>query len=142
MSIVEKRPLFSRMDIALWYLGICEEAEENRDEAIEYYERIARKYPNSEYYHSAVEKLKNFGRLAPEPEPDDDEQSLERYAKARAALADIKSYCATIPQRGVLLDETDQVDHSLISEIHNDIRIDETRRVVRTINLTALLSFL
>ena len=68
-EIAEKYPHFSRMAEVLFRLGDTYVQEEEPDEAIKYFQRLARNHPNSQYAEKAKEQLAAMGAQAPMPDP-------------------------------------------------------------------------
>jgi outer membrane protein assembly factor BamD len=68
-EIVEKYKNFSQLDEVLFYLGVTYMDEEETDEAAKLFQRIAKDFPNSEFYEKAIEQLKVIGAAVPEPDP-------------------------------------------------------------------------
>ena len=124
LEILEKSPRFTKMDIALWYLAQADEGlaqteewEDNINEAIASYQRLAREHADSEYRERAIERLKYFGRDVPEPDPEVNATRRERASKVRSILADIDAYVLGISRRGVLLNEEDDVESDELSRM-------------------------
>ena len=67
--MVNRYPLYSKCDQALWMLGDEFEKGERKDVAGWYYARLVRNYPLSKYAPMAKDKLKNFGVPIPQPDP-------------------------------------------------------------------------
>jgi outer membrane protein assembly factor BamD len=68
-SIVNRYPLYSKADQALWMLGNIWEGTEKRELAAPYYARIVREYPLSPLVPGAKEKLKALKAPIPQPDP-------------------------------------------------------------------------
>lgn len=68
-EIIEKYPNFSFMDEVLFRQGWLYVQEEEPDEAVKYFTRVVRDYPNGEYVEKATEELKKIGAPVPEPDP-------------------------------------------------------------------------
>jgi outer membrane protein assembly factor BamD len=69
-EVVEKYPNFSRIDRALYFLGITYVQEEEPDEAVKYFQRILREHPNSEFAEKAREQLDAIGADKPDASPE------------------------------------------------------------------------
>lgn len=69
-GIIEKYPGFSRTDEALYILGVSMYEQEDADSAIDYFSRLARYYPQSEYYEDTVAFLKRLDAPVPDPAPE------------------------------------------------------------------------
>ena len=68
-EIVDRYPLYSQADTALWLLGNAYEKAEKGDIASSYYSRIVRDYPLSDIVADAKEKLTKLGVPVPQPDP-------------------------------------------------------------------------
>lgn len=121
LEIVEKRPGYSKMDEALWYLANVEEAEENVEEraahAIEHYRAIVREHPNSAYRNLAESRLRSLGMAVPEPHPGVSVDQLERSARIARVMTDLRGPNAKPRGRGIVLNEWDQVDSALLNDL-------------------------
>ena len=69
MPLVQRYPLYSKSDTALWMLGDIFEKSERKDIAGVYYGRIVKDYPLSGRAGDARGKLKAFGIPVPQPDP-------------------------------------------------------------------------
>lgn len=69
-EVVEKFPYFSRLDRALYFLGVTYVQEEEPDEAVKFFQRILREFPNSEFAERAAEQLDAIGAEKPEADKD------------------------------------------------------------------------
>jgi len=78
-EIVNRYPLYSQADTALWLLGNAYEKAEKGDIASQYYSRIVREYPLSELMPDAKERLTRLGVPVPQPDP----VALARMQKQR-----------------------------------------------------------
>jgi outer membrane protein assembly factor BamD len=110
-EVIKKYPQFTKLDFVLWISAQVEEAEDNRDKAIEYCKRIAREYPDSEYRDEAIEKLKYLGSDVPEPDFEINALLGERTLKAARIFGDIGTYARNISPKGVMLDEKDELEN-------------------------------
>lgn len=79
-EIVERYPLYSQADRALWMLGQAFERAEQPEIAGRYYARIVRDYPLSALVQQATEKLVAFNLPVPQPDP----AALARMEQDRA----------------------------------------------------------
>jgi outer membrane protein assembly factor BamD len=70
LAVVNRYPLYSRSDEALWMMGDILEKSEHKDVAAAYYGRIVKNYPLSAMVPGAKDKLKAFGAPIPQPDPD------------------------------------------------------------------------
>ena len=69
LPLVNRYPLYSKSDEALWMLGDEFDKAERKDVAGYYYGRLVRNYPLSKYAPMAKDKLKNYGQPIPQPDP-------------------------------------------------------------------------
>jgi outer membrane protein assembly factor BamD len=75
-DIVNQYPLFSYYDESLYLLGVSLIEQEQPEEASEYFTRLLRDYPNSEFAGKGKEYLERLGK--PIPEPNNDNPRPER----------------------------------------------------------------
>jgi outer membrane protein assembly factor BamD len=68
-AIVNRYPLYSKCDQALWMLGTIWQATEKKELAAPYYARIVRNYPLSPLVPNAKSRLKALGAPVPQPDP-------------------------------------------------------------------------
>jgi outer membrane protein assembly factor BamD len=68
-AIVNRYPLYSKSDQALWMLGNIWQATEKKELAAPYYARIVRNYPLSPLVPNAKSRLKALGAPVPQPDP-------------------------------------------------------------------------
>lgn len=68
-SVVNRYPLYSKSDRALWMLGNIWEGTERKDLSAPYYARIVRSYPLSPLAPEAKNRLKAVGAPVPQPDP-------------------------------------------------------------------------
>jgi len=68
-DVIERYPLYSQSDRALWLAGSIYDKAERRETADQLYARIVREYPNSRYVPDAKRKLTDAG--VPIPQPDE-----------------------------------------------------------------------
>jgi len=68
-GIVNRYPLYSKSDRALWMLGNIWESTEKKEVAAPYYARIVRNYPLSLLVPDAKSRLKALGAPVPQPDP-------------------------------------------------------------------------
>jgi outer membrane protein assembly factor BamD len=69
-DIVTQYPLFSYYDESLYLLGVSLIEQEQPEEASEYFTRLLRDYPNSEYAGKGKEYLERLGKPIPTPSND------------------------------------------------------------------------
>jgi outer membrane protein assembly factor BamD len=68
-AIVNRYPLYSKSDQALWMLGNIWQATEKKELAAPYYARIVRNYPLSPLVPNAKKRLNALGAPVPQPDP-------------------------------------------------------------------------
>jgi len=68
-AIVNRYPLYSKSDQALWMLGNIWQGTEKKELAAPYYARIVRNYPLSPLVPNAKSRLKALGVPVPQPDP-------------------------------------------------------------------------
>ena len=68
-SLVNRYPLYSKADRALWMLGNIWEGTEKKELAAPYYARIVREYPLSPLVPQAKDKLKELKAPVPQADP-------------------------------------------------------------------------
>jgi len=68
-GIVNRYPLYSKSDQALWMLGNIWQSTEKKEIAAPYYARIVRNYPLSPLVPNAKSRLKALGAPVPQPDP-------------------------------------------------------------------------
>src|SRR5437879_2000349 len=68
-AIVNRYPLYSKSDRALWMLGNIWESTEKKEIAAPYYARIVRNYPLSSLVPDAKSRLKALGAPVPQADP-------------------------------------------------------------------------
>jgi outer membrane protein assembly factor BamD len=69
LAVVNRYPLYSKSDQALWMMGDILEKSEHKEVAAAYYGRIVKNYPLSAMAAGAKDKLKAFGAPVPQPDP-------------------------------------------------------------------------
>jgi outer membrane protein assembly factor BamD len=69
-DIVSQYPFFSYYDESLYLLGVSLIEQEQPEEAAEYFTRLLRDHPNSEYADKGKEYLQRLGKPIPEPNND------------------------------------------------------------------------
>jgi len=75
-DIITNYPFFSYYDEALYRLGVALIEQEQPEEATEYFTRLVRDYPNSEFTKRGKDYLEKLGK--PIPAPGNDNPALER----------------------------------------------------------------
>jgi outer membrane protein assembly factor BamD len=68
-AIVNRYPLYSKSDQALWMLGNIWQSTEKKELAAPYYARIVRNYPLSPLVPNAKSRLKTLGAPVPQADP-------------------------------------------------------------------------
>jgi outer membrane protein assembly factor BamD len=68
-AIVNRYPLYSKSDQALWMLGNIWQSSEKKEMAAPYYARLVRNYPLSPLVPNAKSRLKALGAPVPQPDP-------------------------------------------------------------------------
>ena len=66
-DIINQYPFFSYYDESLYLLGVALVEQEQPEEASEYFTKLVRDYPNSEYTKKGKEYLEKLGKPIPEP---------------------------------------------------------------------------
>src|SRR5205085_8015312 len=119
-EIIEKYPYFSYMDEVLFREGWLYVQEEEPDEAVKYFTRVVRDYPNGDYVEKATEELKKIGAPIPEPDP----IALKNHPKPEragmmASLLQQVSGSANIEvdNGGVLISRDNKATTDLIDEV-------------------------
>ena len=104
-------PKFTQLDAVLWYLAQAEEAEGDEHQAVEHYQRLARECDNGEYRQKAAARLRELGHSVPDQDVGRVEQTRQRLSASTPMLLNYSSYITGIPLKGVLIDESDEVDY-------------------------------
>ena len=98
LELVDRYPLYSQADQALWMLGDAYERVERGDVAAGFYSRIVRDYPLSERVEDARKKLVQLAVPVPQPNPDalarmqkEQESARQRPGMLRSSLGLFKS---------------------------------------------------
>jgi outer membrane protein assembly factor BamD len=68
-EILEKYPYFSYTDEVLFRQGWLYVQEEEPDEAVKYFTRVVRDFPNGDFVEKAKEELQKIGAPIPDPDP-------------------------------------------------------------------------
>jgi outer membrane protein assembly factor BamD len=69
-AVVNRYPLYSKSDQALWMLGNIWQSTEKKEFAVPYYARIVRNYPLSPLVPEAKKRLTALGAPIPQPDPE------------------------------------------------------------------------
>jgi len=119
-EILDKYPHFGNMDEVLFKLANTYMVEEETDQAIRYFQRIVRDYPNSEYVSESKKQLELIGATVPQPNPvrmnvlPPEEGSF--FANFKNQFFGI--YPMTIDKNGVLMTKDfDQAKFEMIDQI-------------------------
>jgi len=104
-EILDKYPNFGNMDEVLFKLANTYMVEEETDQAIRYFQRIVRDYPNSDYVAESKKQLELIGATVPEPNPERKNvlppEGASFFANFRNQFFGI--YPMTIDKNGVLM---------------------------------------
>lgn len=117
-EVVEKFPNFSRLDKALYMLAETYVAEEQPDEAVKYFQRVLREFPQSEFAEKSGEQLDAIGAAKPEADPNakaklpsPDKGMLSRFVGQVFGSTEV-----TVDKNGVLLSK-DSKEPALIDVV-------------------------
>jgi outer membrane protein assembly factor BamD len=119
-EILEKYPNFSFMDEVLFKQGIIYQFEEETDEAVKYFQRLVRDFPQSDYVEKAKEQLQLMGASIPEPNP---ERMNVLPPEKKSFISNFKNqflgiYPMTIDKNGVLMTrEFDKTKFEMIDQV-------------------------
>jgi outer membrane protein assembly factor BamD len=91
-DVVDRYPLYSQADRALWMTGDSLQRLERSQMAAKYFERILRDYPLSEFVPQAKQRLEKLGVPIPQPSP----EALERMQKEAALPKQKRGVVGTI----------------------------------------------
>lgn len=69
VAVVNRYPLYSKADQALWMLGSIWEGTEKKEFSVPYYARLVREYPLSPLAPQAKDRLKALKAPVPQPDP-------------------------------------------------------------------------
>jgi outer membrane protein assembly factor BamD len=117
-EIVQKYPHFSYMDEVLLMLGDLYIQEEEPDEAVKYFQMVARDYPNGDYAEKAREELTKIGVPVPEPDPiKKDMPKPERPGMMSKFLNEVAGTAhVTVNNNGVIISKSSKGGSDLIDE--------------------------
>jgi outer membrane assembly lipoprotein YfiO len=138
-EILEKYPNFTYMDEVLFKIAITYQTEEETDEAVKYFQRLAREFPNSDYVEKAKEQLQLMGAGIPEPNPDrmgvlppEKESFIKNFRNQLFGI-----YPLTIDKNGVLMTkEFDKSKFELIDQIienQGEITVNQIPKSLTTV---------
>jgi len=104
-EILDKYPNYGNLDEVLFKLANTYMVEEETDQAIRYFQRIIRDYPNSDYVADSKKQLELIGATVPEPNP---ERKNVLPPEGASFFANFKNqffgiYPMTIDKNGVLM---------------------------------------
>ncbi|MFL6467542.1 MAG: outer membrane protein assembly factor BamD [Pyrinomonadaceae bacterium] len=138
-EILDKYPNFGSGDEVLFKLANTYMIEEETDQAVRYFQKIVRDYPNSQYVAESKKQLELIGANIPEPNPDrvnvlpPEGQSF--FQNVRNQFFGI--YPMTIDKNGVLMTkEFDKEKFELIDQIienQGDIQINQIPNAFTTV---------
>jgi outer membrane protein assembly factor BamD len=119
-EILEKYPNFSYLDEVLFKIAVTYQTEEETDEAVKYFQRICREFPNSSFLEKAKEQLTLMGATIPAPNPE--RQNV--FPPEKAGFFDnfknqfFGSFPMTIDKNGVLMTKDfDKKKFELIDQV-------------------------
>ena len=119
-EILDKYPNFGNSDQVLFKLANTYMLEEETDQAVRYYQRIVRDYPNSDYVAESKKQLELIGATIPEPNPErmkvlppEDASFFQNFKNEFFGI-----YPMTIDKNGVLMTkEFDKEKFELIDQV-------------------------
>ncbi len=138
-EILDKYPEFGDMDEVLFKLANTYMVEEETDQAIRYFQRIVRDYPNSDYVAESKKQLELIGATIPEANPE--RMSLLPPEDA-SFFANFKNqffgiYPMTIDKNGVLMTKDfDREKFEMIDQIidnQGDILVNQIPNAFTTV---------
>jgi outer membrane assembly lipoprotein YfiO len=104
-EILDKYPNFGNMDEVLFKLANTYMVEEETDQAVRYFQKIVRDYPNSDYVAESKKQLEVIGATVPEPNPErmsvlppEDQSFFQNFKNQFFGI-----YPMTIDKNGVLM---------------------------------------
>lgn len=138
-EILDKYPNFGNMDEVLFKLANTYMLEEETDQAVRYFQRIVRDYPNSEYIEKSKKQLELIGATIPETNPEranwlppDDASFFQNFKNQFFGV-----YPMTIDKNGVLMTkEFDQEKFEMIDQIienQGDILVNQIPNAFTTV---------
>jgi outer membrane protein assembly factor BamD len=71
-EVIDKYPGFSKTDEALFIHAVSLVQQEDTEQAIEYFSRLCKYFPQSPFYQEAVDYLKKLDAPVPDPAPDEE----------------------------------------------------------------------
>ncbi len=138
-EILDKYPNFTYMDEALFKLAITYQAEEETDEAVKYFQKLVRDYPNSEYLEKAKEQLQLMGATIPETNP---ERNSVLAPEKESFFQNFKNelfgiYPMTIDKNGVLMTKDfDKSKFELIDKVienQGELTVNQIPKALTTV---------
>jgi outer membrane assembly lipoprotein YfiO len=138
-EILDKYPNFTYMDEVLFKIAITYQAEEETDEAVKYFQRLVRDYPNSEYLEKAKEQLQLMGASIPETNtarkdilPPDKVSFIQNFKNQLFGI-----YPMTIDKNGVLMTKNfDKSRFELIDQIienQGELTVNQIPKALTTV---------
>ena len=138
-EIIDKYPNFGSADEVLFKLANTYMLEEESDQAVRYYQRIVRDYPNSEYVAESKKQLELIGATIPEANPD---RKAVLPPEQASFFQNVKNqffgiYPMTIDKNGVLMTKDfDREKFELIDQIienQGDILVNQIPNAFTTV---------
>jgi len=138
-EILDKYPNFGNMDEVLFKLANTYMLEEETDQAIRYFQRIVRDYPNSDFVAESKKQLGLIGATVPEPNP---ERMNILPPEDASFFANFKNqffgiYPMTIDKNGVLMTKDfDKEKFEMIDQIienQGDILVNQIPNAFTTV---------
>ena len=138
-EILDKYPTFGDMDEVLFKLANTYMAEEETDQAIRYFQRIVRDFPNSDYVAESKKQLELIGASIPEPNPErmnvlptEDVSFFQNFKNQFFGI-----YPMTIDKNGVLMTKDfDKEKFELIDQVienQGDILVNQIPNAFTTV---------
>ena len=138
-EILDKYPNFGNMDEVLFKLANTYMVEEETDQAIRYFQRIVRDYPNSDFVAESKKQLELIGATVPQPNP---ERMNILPPEGASFFANFKNqffgiYPMTIDKNGVLMTKDfDEAKFEMIDQIienQGDILVNQIPNAFTTV---------
>lgn len=138
-EILDKYPSFGNTDEVLFKLANTYMVEEETDQAIRYYQRIVRDYPNSDYAAESKKQLELIGATVPDPNPERmnvlPPEDVSFFTNFKNQFFGI--YPMTIDKNGVLMTKDfDEEKFELIDQIiknQGDILVNQIPNAFTTV---------
>jgi tetratricopeptide (TPR) repeat protein len=138
-EILDKYPNFGNLDEVLFKLANTYMVEEETDQAIRYFQRIVRDYPNSDYVAESKKQLELIGATVPQSDP---ERMKVLPPEGASFFANFKNqffgiYPMTIDKNGVLMTKDfDEEKFEMIDQIiknQGDILVNQIPNAFTTV---------